>query len=207
MKVNTLIIGCSGSLGKELEKKYEHNEKVSTYNNNFIEGGINYNAITMDLEKTISDLGRFDHAILLLADKDPNRPKNIPALDYTEQMKEKHGSYDNYTKNLVRHGVENSSKKIGSAPPGSKQQKTDVMDYIKCDVATVNTGMAASMGSILLGAGTKGKRSSLRFSKTMLHQSSGGAIGNIQDARITMNEWEKTIRSVNPITAPSSAFA
>ena len=68
----------------------------------------------------------------------------------------------------------------------------DVMDYIKCDVATVNTGMAASMGSILLGAGTKGKRSSLRFSKTMLHQSSGGAVGNIQDARITMNEWEKT---------------
>lgn len=68
----------------------------------------------------------------------------------------------------------------------------DVMDYIKCDVATVNTGMAASMGSILLGAGTKGKRSSLRFSTTMLHQSSGGAIGNIQDAEITMKEWQKT---------------
>ena len=68
----------------------------------------------------------------------------------------------------------------------------DVMDYIKCDISTVNTGMAASMGSILLGAGTKGKRSSLRFSKTMLHQSSGGAIGNIQDARINMVEWEKT---------------
>jgi ATP-dependent Clp protease protease subunit len=68
----------------------------------------------------------------------------------------------------------------------------DVMDYIKCDVATVNTGMAASMGSILLGAGTKGKRSMLRFSKTMLHQSSGGAVGNIQDAEITMKEWQKT---------------
>ena len=68
----------------------------------------------------------------------------------------------------------------------------DVMDYIDCDVRTINTGMAASMGSILLGAGTKGKRCSLRFSKTMLHQSSGGAIGNIQDARITMDEWEKT---------------
>ena len=68
----------------------------------------------------------------------------------------------------------------------------DVMDYIKCDIATVNTGMAASMGSVLLGAGTQGKRSSLRFSKTMLHQSSGGAVGNIQDARISMEEWEKT---------------
>jgi len=67
----------------------------------------------------------------------------------------------------------------------------DVMQYIKSDIATVNTGMAASMGSVLLGAGTKGKRSSLRFSKTMLHQTSGGAGGNIQDARINFVEWEK----------------
>jgi len=68
----------------------------------------------------------------------------------------------------------------------------DVMYYISCDIRTVNTGMAASMGSVLLGAGTKGKRSSLRFSKTMLHQTSGGAGGNIQDARINFVEWEKT---------------
>lgn len=68
----------------------------------------------------------------------------------------------------------------------------DVMQYVACDIRTVNTGMAASMGSVLLGAGTKGKRSSLRFSKTMLHQTSGGAVGNIQDAEISMNEWKKT---------------
>ena len=68
----------------------------------------------------------------------------------------------------------------------------DVMHYIKSDIATVNVGMAASMGSVLLGAGTKGKRASLRFSKTMLHQTSGGAGGNIQDARINFVEWEKT---------------
>tara|TARA_R110000823_G_scaffold187834_1_gene319975 strand:- start:5360 stop:6028 length:669 start_codon:yes stop_codon:yes gene_type:complete len=67
----------------------------------------------------------------------------------------------------------------------------DVMDYIKSDIATVNTGMAASMGSVLLGAGTKGKRSSLRHSTTMLHQSSGGVGGNIQDAEIEMKEWKK----------------
>ena len=67
----------------------------------------------------------------------------------------------------------------------------DVMDYISSDIRTINTGMAASMGSVLLGAGTKGKRGSLRFSQTMLHQSSGGAGGNIQDARITFKEWEK----------------
>jgi ATP-dependent Clp protease protease subunit len=70
----------------------------------------------------------------------------------------------------------------------------DVMDYVKgkgTEIQTINTGMAASMGSVLLGAGTKGMRSSLRFSRTMLHQSSGGAGGNIQDARIMMTEWEK----------------
>jgi len=67
----------------------------------------------------------------------------------------------------------------------------DVMHYIKSDIRTVNTGMAASMGSVLLGAGTKGKRHSLRFSKVMLHQSSGGFRGNIQDAKIDFEEWEK----------------
>ncbi len=67
----------------------------------------------------------------------------------------------------------------------------DVMDYIDSDIQTINTGMAASMGSILLGAGTKGKRGSLRFSRTMLHQSSGGFRGNIQDAEIDMVEWKK----------------
>ena len=67
----------------------------------------------------------------------------------------------------------------------------DVMEYIKSDIVTVNTGMAASMGSILLGAGTRGKRYSLRFSKVMLHQSSGGFGGNIQDAKIDFQEWEK----------------
>jgi ATP-dependent Clp protease protease subunit len=67
----------------------------------------------------------------------------------------------------------------------------DVMDYVSSDIVTINTGMAASMGSILLGAGTKGKRYSLRFSRVMLHQVSGGAEGNIQDIRISLAEAEK----------------
>ena len=67
----------------------------------------------------------------------------------------------------------------------------DIMEYISADIRTVNTGWAASMGSVLLGAGTKGKRSSLRFSKVMLHQSSGGIGGNIQDAEIDFREWQK----------------
>ena len=67
----------------------------------------------------------------------------------------------------------------------------DVMEYINADIRTINTGMAASMGSVLLGAGTKGKRMSLRHSTTMLHQSSGGFSGNIQDAEIDWMEWQK----------------
>ena len=67
----------------------------------------------------------------------------------------------------------------------------DVMDYISSDCITINTGMAASMGSILLGAGTKGKRYSLRFSRVMLHQVSTGASGNIQDIRRSIAEGEK----------------
>lgn len=80
------------------------------------------------------------------------------------------------------------------SPGGSVKSGLSMVDQIElCSspIATINTGMAASMGSVLLGAGTKGMRSSLRHSRTMLHQSSGGAGGNIQDARITFGEWEK----------------
>lgn len=67
----------------------------------------------------------------------------------------------------------------------------DVMNYISSDIATINTGMAASMGSILLGAGTKGKRYSLAHSRVMLHQVSTGASGNLQDIRVSIAEGEK----------------
>lgn len=67
----------------------------------------------------------------------------------------------------------------------------DVMRYINSDVETINTGMAASMGSILLSSGTKGKRSSLNFSKVMIHQVSSGASGHVADNRISQMESEK----------------
>ena len=67
----------------------------------------------------------------------------------------------------------------------------DVMNYVSSDIVTVNTGMAASMGSILLGAGTKGKRFTLPNSRVMLHQVSTGAQGNIQDIRRSIAEGEK----------------
>jgi len=67
----------------------------------------------------------------------------------------------------------------------------DVMNYVKSDIKTINTGMAASMGSILLGAGTKGKRYTLPSSKVMLHQVSSGYSGNIQDLEIEFKETRK----------------
>lgn len=67
----------------------------------------------------------------------------------------------------------------------------DVMNYVSSDIVTVNTGMAASMGSILLGAGAKGKRFTLPNSRVMLHQVSTGASGNIQDIRRSIAEGEK----------------
>jgi ATP-dependent Clp protease protease subunit len=67
----------------------------------------------------------------------------------------------------------------------------DVMNYVKSDITTINTGMAASMGSILLGNGTKGKRFSLPNSKVMLHQVSAGAQGHVEDMRISIAEADK----------------
>ena len=63
----------------------------------------------------------------------------------------------------------------------------DVMNYIASDVSTINTGMAASMGSILLGNGTVGKRFSLPNSKVMLHQVSAGAQGHVEDMKTLKN--------------------
>ena len=67
----------------------------------------------------------------------------------------------------------------------------DLMNYIDCDIATINIGMCASMGSVLLSSGTKGKRSSLIYSKVMTHQVSHGTQGNVQDTRISQLEAEK----------------
>jgi len=67
----------------------------------------------------------------------------------------------------------------------------DVMEYIKPDVATINCGLAASMGSILLTSGTKGKRNSLNMSRVMIHQVSSGAQGHIKDMFISQEEGLK----------------
>jgi ATP-dependent Clp protease protease subunit len=67
----------------------------------------------------------------------------------------------------------------------------DLMNYVSSDVVTTNIGMCASMGSVLLSSGTKGKRSALVHSKVMTHFVSHGTKGNIQDTRIDQMEGEK----------------
>ena len=67
----------------------------------------------------------------------------------------------------------------------------DTMQYIQCDVATICTGMAASMGAVLMTAGTKGKRSALQHSRIMIHQPMGGAQGQASDIEITAREIMK----------------
>jgi len=62
------------------------------------------------------------------------------------------------------------------------------MQFIKPDVATICTGMAASMGAVLLCAGTAGKRSGLEHSRVMIHQPMGGAQGQASDIEITAKE-------------------
>lgn len=64
----------------------------------------------------------------------------------------------------------------------------DTMQYINPDVATICTGMAASMGAVLLCAGEKGKRSGLTHSRVMIHQPMGGAQGQASDIEITARE-------------------
>ena len=77
----------------------------------------------------------------------------------------------------------------------------DTMQYIKCDVATICVGMAASMGAFLLAAGAKGKRMALPNSEIMIHQPSAGTKGQITDMAIHMRRLETIKSRMNAILA------
>jgi ATP-dependent Clp protease, protease subunit len=66
----------------------------------------------------------------------------------------------------------------------------DVMDYVKCDISTVNTGLAASMGAVILCSGAKGKRKALKRSRTMIHQPMSGMYGWSQASDIEIESKE-----------------
>lgn len=77
----------------------------------------------------------------------------------------------------------------------------DTMQWVNPDIATICTGMAASMAAVLLCAGNKGKRSALKHSRVMIHQPSGGAQGTSKDLEITVNEILKLRRELYNIIA------
>jgi ATP-dependent Clp protease protease subunit len=80
----------------------------------------------------------------------------------------------------------------------------DTMQFIGSDVATICTGMAASMGAVLLVAGANGKRSALKHSRVMIHQPMGGAQGQASDIEITAREIQKLKKELYTIIATHS---
>ncbi|MDF3028532.1 MAG: ATP-dependent Clp protease proteolytic subunit ClpP [Fluviicola sp.] len=80
----------------------------------------------------------------------------------------------------------------------------DTMQYIKPDVATICTGMAASMGAVLMCAGAAGKRSALKHARVMIHQPLGGAQGQASDIEITAREIQKLKKELYDIIATHS---
>ncbi len=77
----------------------------------------------------------------------------------------------------------------------------DTMQYITPDVATICTGMAASMGAVLLSAGSVGKRTALKHSRILIHQPMGGAEGQASDIEITAREIQKIKKELYEIIA------
>ena len=80
----------------------------------------------------------------------------------------------------------------------------DTMQYIKCDVATICVGMAASMGAFLLSAGAKGKRLALPNAEIMIHQPSAGTQGQITDMAIHMKRLQTIKERMNRIMAENT---
>lgn len=80
----------------------------------------------------------------------------------------------------------------------------DTMQYIRPDVATICTGMAASMGAVLMCAGAEGKRTALKHARVMIHQPLGGAQGQASDIEITAREIMKLKNELYEIIATHS---
>jgi len=80
----------------------------------------------------------------------------------------------------------------------------DTMQYINPDVSTICTGMAASMGAVLLCAGAEGKRTALKHSRVMIHQPLGGAQGQASDIEITAREIQKLKKELYEIISEHS---
>ena len=161
-------------------------------------------------DRGISSLHLYDHVKGIENNLTPyileERQLNVTQIDvFSRLMAERiiwlAGEVNDYMSTIVQaqlmflDSVDSSDITLHIDSPGGSVKSglsiISVMDYVTSDIMTVNTGMAASMGAVLLGAGTKGKRCSLKYADVMIHQSSGSAGGVISDARISYKEWEK----------------
>jgi len=148
------------------------------------------------------------------------RPMNVAVMDvYSRLMMDRiiflGTPIDDYIANIVQAQLlflESADPKKDiqiyfNSPGGSVHAGLgiyDTMQYISSDVATICTGMAASMGAVLLTAGTKGKRSALKHSRIMIHQPMGGAQGQASDIEITAREIMKLKKELYDIIANHS---
>ncbi len=117
---------------------------------------------------------------------------------------------DSVVAQLIFLEAKDSSKDISiyiNSPGGSVTAGMaiyDTMNYIKCDVATICIGLAASMGAFLLSSGTKGKRFALPNSEVMIHQPLGGARGQASDIMIQATQIQKTKEKLTKILAANT---
>ena len=172
-------------LGKDF-KKYALSEGISSMNLHYFEKGLVENSMTpYILEEREMRVTQMDIFSRLMRD----RILWVAGVVNTQMSTVVQAQL------MYLDSVEKKDIKMHIDSPGGSVLAglgmVDVMRYINSDVETINTGMAASMGSILLSSGTKGKRASLNFSKVMIHQVSSGASGHVEDNRISQMESEK----------------
>ena len=121
-------------------------------------------------------------------------------------------SIDDYTSSLVIAQIlflmsDNKNQDINiyiNSPGGSVTAGMaiyDTMQFVPCDIATYCLGQASSMGAVLLGAGTAGKRHALPNSRVMIHQPWGGTMGTASDILIQSDELKRYKKSLNEILA------
>ncbi|MDN3708060.1 ATP-dependent Clp endopeptidase proteolytic subunit ClpP [Myroides ceti] len=148
------------------------------------------------------------------------RPMNIASMDvFSRLMMDRiiflGTGVDDYVANIIQAQLlflesVDASKDISiyiNSPGGSVYAGLgiyDTMQFVKPDVATICTGMAASMGAVLLCAGADGKRSALPHSRVMIHQPSGGAQGVATDMEINLKEMLKLKEELYQIIAKHS---
>mgnify|MGYP003520250382 FL=1 len=148
------------------------------------------------------------------------RPMNIASMDvFSRLMMDRiiflGSGVDDYVANIIQAQLlflesVDTSKDISiyiNSPGGSVYAGLgiyDTMQFVKPDVATICTGMAASMGAVLLCAGADGKRSALPHSRVMIHQPSGGAQGVATDMEINLREMLKLKEELYEIIAKHS---